>query len=243
MMCLSWPFLICLLLSILFDHNTLLHRLQSVCSISGTVLSWFESYPTGRTQTVTVNDQSSRPADVFFGVPQGSLLGPILFILYSALLSSLFETHSVSNQSSADDTQLLHSCPPDQVHATVLTMQTRISDVKTWMTQNKLKLNDDKTGLSLHSQIEPLFLTLWVSPLLFMLACPHPFMTWCLQPWFMVSDDMSLDNHISNVCHSAYVETRWISSTKTLVCAFVLSKLDDWNSLLSGCTLYILSRR
>ena len=145
MMCLSWPFLICLLLSILFDHNTLLHRLQSVCSISGTVLSWFESYPTGRTQTVTVNDQSSRPADVFFGVPQGSLLGPILFILYSALLSSLFETHSVSNQSSADDTQLLHSCPPDQVHATVLTMQTCISDVKTWMTQNKLKLNDDKT--------------------------------------------------------------------------------------------------
>ena len=44
-----------------------------------------------------------------------------------------------------DDTQLLHSCPPDQIHAAVLTMQTCISDVKTWVTQNKLKLNDEKT--------------------------------------------------------------------------------------------------
>ena len=60
------------------DHNIIFHRLQSLYGISGTVLSWFES---GRTQTCC-NGQSSRPADVFFGVPQGSVLGPILFILY-----------------------------------------------------------------------------------------------------------------------------------------------------------------
>ena len=107
--------------------------------------SWFESYLTGRTQTVTVNNLSSRPAEISFGVPQGSVPDPILFILYSAPLSSVIETHSVSKQSFADDTQLLHSCPPDQIHATVLTMQTCTSDVKTWMSQNKLKLNDDKT--------------------------------------------------------------------------------------------------
>ena len=69
---------------------------------------------------MTVNDQSSRPAAVSFGVPQVSVLGPILFILYSAPLSYLIETHSFSNQSFADDTQLLHSCSPDQIQATVL---------------------------------------------------------------------------------------------------------------------------
>ena len=62
---------------------------------------------------------------------------------------------------------------------------------------------------------------------------------------------MSLDQHISNVCRSAYVEIRRISSirqyltvqaTKTLVCAFVLAKLDYCNSLLPGCPLYILKR-
>ena len=61
----------------------------------------------------------------------------------------------------------------------------------------------------------------------------------------------SLDKHISNVCRSAYVEIRRISSTRqyltveatqTLVCAFVLSKLDCFNSLLSGYPLYILRR-
>ena len=106
------------------DHYILLNRLRSLYAIFGTALSWFESYLTGRTQTVTVNDRNSRLADDSFGVPQGTVLGHILFILYSAPLSSLIETHTVSNQSFADDTQLLHSCSPDQVHATVLTMQT-----------------------------------------------------------------------------------------------------------------------
>ena len=93
------------------DHYIFLHRLRSLHGISGTVLSWFESYLTGRTQTVTVNDRSSRPADVSFSVPQGSVLGRILFIFYSAPLSSLIKTRSVCDQSFADDTQLLHSCP------------------------------------------------------------------------------------------------------------------------------------
>ena len=113
------------------DHYILLHRLQFLCGISGTVLSWLESYLTGRTRTVTMNDRSSRPADVSFGVPWGSVLGPILFFLYSVPLYYLIQMHSVSNQSFADDTQLLHSCPHGQIHATVLTMQTYISDVKT----------------------------------------------------------------------------------------------------------------
>ena len=93
-----------------------------------------------------VNGLSSRPADVFLGVLQGSVLRPILFIIYYARLCSLIETHSVSSQSFADDTQLLQSCPPDQIYAIVLTIQTCITDAEIWMTQDKLKLNDDKTG-------------------------------------------------------------------------------------------------
>ena len=79
-----------------------------------------------------------------FGVPQGSVLGPILFILCTKPLTTLIRQHSISNQSFADDTQLYNSCRPDQIDASVQSMQDCISDVKTWMIANKLKLNDDK---------------------------------------------------------------------------------------------------
>ena len=102
----------------------------------------------------------SRRADVFFGIPEGSVFSRILFILYSGPLCSLTETQSVPSQSFADDTQLLQSCPLGQIHATVLTMQPFISDVTTWMTQNKLKVNDDMTQVVLIKYIEPLFPTL-----------------------------------------------------------------------------------
>ena len=66
------------------DHLIFFHILQSLYGICGTFASWFESYLTGMTQTVTVAGQSSRPADVNFRVPQGLVLGPIHFMLYTS---------------------------------------------------------------------------------------------------------------------------------------------------------------
>ena len=127
------------------DHNILCQRLEHLYGISGTPLNWFRSYLSNRTQTVTINNKLSQPTLLKFGVPQGSVLGPILFILYTKPLTTLIRRHSISNQSFADDTQLHDSCRPDQIDTSVQGMQDCISDVKTWMTSNKLKLNDDKT--------------------------------------------------------------------------------------------------
>ena len=66
--------------------QSLMHILQSLLGISGTILYCPESYLIGKTKTVTVNGRSSEPADVFFVVLQGSVLGSIHFILYSAPL-------------------------------------------------------------------------------------------------------------------------------------------------------------
>ena len=88
---------------------------------------------------------NSQPTLLNFGVPQGFVLGPILFILYTKPLTTLIRRHSISNQSFADDTQLHDSCRPDQIDTSVQGMQDCISDVKTWISSNKLKLNDDKT--------------------------------------------------------------------------------------------------
>ena len=64
------------------DHDASLHRLQFSFGIKGKVLSWFESYLSGRSQQIAVNETLSEEFGLECGVPQGSCLGPLLFTLY-----------------------------------------------------------------------------------------------------------------------------------------------------------------
>ena len=68
------------------DHHILLERLRNTMGLSGTVLSWFESYVTGSSLSVIFNCLQSSIFDVQFGVPQGSVLGPVLYTLYTTPL-------------------------------------------------------------------------------------------------------------------------------------------------------------
>ena len=78
------------------------------------------------------------------GVPQGSVLGPILFIMYIKPLSAIIDSHSIIHHSFADDLQLHMSAPPYGTSELLHSMQSCISDVKAWSTANMLKLNDNK---------------------------------------------------------------------------------------------------
>ena len=77
------------------DHEILLHRLHNVFGYGDTVLSWFQSYLENQTQTVVVHGKHSTPASLRYGVPQGSVLGPILFILYPQPLSNVIQHYPV----------------------------------------------------------------------------------------------------------------------------------------------------
>ncbi|PIK50750.1 hypothetical protein BSL78_12389 [Apostichopus japonicus] len=102
--------LVLLDLSSAFDtvnHSILLERLQSKYRLGGTVLSWFNSYITERYQQVKIEDVLSSPRPLVTGVPQGSVLGPVLFSLYLAELSDIIRHHGVHFHHYADDTQLL----------------------------------------------------------------------------------------------------------------------------------------
>ena len=232
------------------DHKIMAETLQSHFGISGKALSWFQSYMTDRTQSVSINENSSDPVNLVFGVPQGSVLGPVLFVMYTRPLLSLIDTHSVLNQSFADDTQLYNDSSPSGIYSTVQRVQTCISDVKDWMNQNKLKLNDDKTEVLL-IQTKSSFKSCDKPSVLHVGNVEVPFSTSARDLGYTISDTMSLDAHVTNVCRSAYFAIRQISTirrflttdaTKTLVCAFVLSRLDYCNSLLSNSPKYITDR-
>ena len=127
------------------DHQILFSRLNSVFGIQSTALQWFHSYLSDRYQSTSVNNSSSSPSQLMYGVPQGPVLGPILFVLYTTPLSDIRANHSVNHQLFADDTRLQKSAPLNEVTNLTKELNACTDNIKTWMTENQLKLNDDKT--------------------------------------------------------------------------------------------------
>ena len=87
------------------DHQLLLQRFEKHCGLHGSVLRWMTSYLTGCTQKVLYSGLSSEAQRVSCGVPQGSVLGPLLFDLYLASLSSVVSAHGLNLHQYADDCQ------------------------------------------------------------------------------------------------------------------------------------------
>ena len=77
------------------DHSILLHRLQVAVGIGSTALDWIRSFLSGRTQQIVYGGEQSVTSVVLFGVPQGSVLGPLLFVLYTALMFNIIAQHQV----------------------------------------------------------------------------------------------------------------------------------------------------
>ena len=179
-----------------------------------------------------------------YGVSQGSVLGPILFVMYTTPLSDIIVNHFVNHQLFADDTQLQQSAPLSEVTSLTKELNACTDDIKTWMTENRLKLNDDKTDALLFPFSYSLKPSAVPLPYSITLGSHNiPFSASARNLGFILNSKLSMKRHVIKICQTAYFELKRISSirrflnedaTKTLVASYILSRLDYCNYLLMG---------
>ena len=126
------------------DHTILLRRLDDLFRVTGKALDWFKSYLTGRCQRIKIGDCLSSKADLIFEVPHGSVLGPLLFEIYTTPLSMICE-HAIPHHLYADDSQLYVSFASGDSTAALNGLQSCLASVQSWMSTNKVKQSPDKS--------------------------------------------------------------------------------------------------
>ena len=141
------------------DHNILITRLKHRFVITEKALGWIQSYLSWRTQFVKIGTERSSNRNLFCGVPQGSLLVPILYSMYTSPITDIISKHNMNHHFYADDSQIHWSFKPTaagEPTTSKLRIESCIHDVNNGMSTNKLMLNHDKTELPvLHARHRP----------------------------------------------------------------------------------------
>ena len=249
--------LVLLDLSVAFDtvdHQILLERLKNMFGLTGTVINWIISYLLGRVQKVVVGDANSSAVPLSCGVPQGSILGPILFMLYTTPLGKICNKHAVTYHLYADDQQLYLAFKPSNAGAKeqcIEQLQGCIADIHKWMSANMLKLNDEKTEFIMFGTNHQLKKMESISTRIAIgntnvLSVDH-----VCNLGFLMDNTLKNQFHINKLTSSTFnqlMNLRRIHSkldrdtTKYIIQALVISKLDYCNSLLLGSADYQLNK-
>ena len=225
------------------DHTLLLQRLHAEIGLDGSALDWFSSYLSCRSQQVLVGHALSAETPLLCGVPQGSVLGPLLFSLYTRQLADLIDKFCIDYHFFADDSEL-YSCRPTEPESALSALRNVESccrQIKIWMTKNKLKLNEQKTevllcGPSSRRETVPV-------DCLSVGEASIPFSNVVKTLGVTLDAELSMEQHVSAVVRSCFFHIRSLSKVRpyitykaasSIAVCLILSKLDYCNSLLSG---------
>jgi hypothetical protein len=130
------------------DHHILFRRLEHTYGITGSALSWIKSYLSDRSQRVAIGSVLSDTQALAIGVPQGSVLGPKLYCMFSKPIGDICRFHNMKYHIYADDTQIYIVVEPMKNWEDISPrLKLCLSEIREWMSANFLKLNQDKTEL------------------------------------------------------------------------------------------------
>ena len=226
------------------DHCILISRLSSRIGIGGVALDWFQSYLKGWTSQVDIAGELSNPTIANFGLPQGSVFGPLGYTVYTLPIGDITRHHQISYHIYADDTQLYISFNPKvpgEMNRAISKLEKCISDIKIWMTVNKLKLNDDKTEFFVAASPHNRKLMTNISITIGNSSISPSESVRNLGAFF--DSPMSMTSHITYISQTVNYYLRNISRARRFmdeptchyaVRSLVLSRLDYCNGLLSS---------
>ena len=240
-------FLVLLDLSAAFDtisHSHLLKLLKNSFGVGGTVLSWIQSYLSSRSTSVKIRSAFSETRTSSVGVPQGSVLGPVLFNCVMSPLAHLLEDMGVLCHIYADDTQFLVTFDKEEESAARIKISEIFGAISKFMISNSLKLNADKTVFMPFTRSDVVFDPLVLDS------------DTLIQPSVSTRNlgvvfdrNLAFKEHVSELRRSCFFHLKRIKAASmyipqymlaTLIHAFVTSRLDFCNTLfynLPGSTI------
>jgi len=230
-------------MSLTNDHVILLKRLSHSFGVTSTAYSWIQSYLCGRTQSVCIGRRSSALTSCSVRVPQGSVLGLLLFSIYTSPIYTIAQTHHIERQQYADDTQLYVAMSPTSYSNDVNSLQQCLASLHVWFCENRMALNPSKSvatifGMSQRVKSIPGSIPVNVASTVIPLSDRVKILGATLD------SKLTMDNHTESVSKSCFYHIRSLRHIRSSVeddmavsvaSAIVPSCLDYVNSILLGC--------
>ena len=214
-------------------------------------MDWLKSYFVGRIQRVRIGQDSSVAKQLVTGFPQGSVLGPQAYPIYTSPLFKIASEHSLGIHMYADDTQLYKTFATSQAKETLESIEQGLRSIKEWMRNNHLKLNDSKTkymligNKRLSRTIKDTVSTLHLENIEISAINSER------NIGVIVDSNLDLKEHVNNVCRKCNFQIHNIakirsnltqSATEKLVNSLITSCLDYNNAVLTGLPDCVLNK-
>ena len=226
------------------DHDILFDVLDKRFGVQDGAMNWIRSYFSGRTQTICTDSDRSSRRSLLFGVPQGSVAGPVTFICYTEDVQDVITVWNIYNHTYADDNQLLACTPVAEVDTCRNDIERCVLSVQTGCMARRLQLNPEKTELiwfGSRFQLQKLHAS--TNSSIYIGGIGVKAVEYVRDLGVILDNQLSMRKHVSQVVSTCFFHLRRLRQLRArlsreqrqrLVSSIILSRVDYCNVVLAG---------